>query len=105
MVPVKITTMIWGEEGRGGVTKIVSGGDLSGIALSEMQVDFSKRHKASHTLLVIFNITSSEKLNTRSRSTNSSTKPNKGTKTNTNFNVDLRLDYGTLVTSFVRQVR
>lgn len=66
MVPVKITTMIWGEEGRGGVTKIVSGGDLSGIALSEMQVDFSKRHKASHTLLVIFNITSSEKLNTRS---------------------------------------
>ena len=33
---------------------------MSRIALSEMQVDFNKRHKA-HTLLVIFNITSGEK--------------------------------------------
>ena len=38
MVLVKIITLIWSGEGR--VTKIVSGGDLSRIALSEMQVGF-----------------------------------------------------------------
>lgn len=65
MVPVKITTLIW-DWGREGVTKIVRGGDLCGIALSEMHVDFSKRHKVSRALLVNFNITSGEKYGQRS---------------------------------------